>query len=122
MKLHKQFAHPSADKLVSLVRSANLNNKKLEREIRNVSEICDVCAKFKRCPPRPKVSMPLGNKFNEAISMDLKVWSQNLYFLVMVDNATKFCSASVIRDERPRTILNAIFLCWVSIFGPPKKF
>ena len=65
--------------------------------------------------------MPLSSKFNEAVSMDLKVWRQNSYFLVVVDLATRYCSATLITNKQPKTILNALFLCWVSIFGAPNK-
>ena len=121
LKLHKQFAHPSVEKLTKLLRNANILNKELENEIKSVSEKCEICCKFKKPQPRPVVGMPLSSKFNEAVSMDLKVWRQNSYFLVVVDLATRYCSATLITNKQPKTILNALFLCWVSKFGAPNK-
>ena len=116
-KLHKQFAHPSPVKLIKLLRDAKLSDEKLELEIKNVSEKCEACCKYRKPVPRPIVSMPLSSKFNDVIAMDLKFWKNNLYFLVIVDLATRYCSAAVINDKKPKTILKALFLCWVSKFG-----
>ena len=54
--------------------------------------------------------------------MDLKVWGSGCYFFVMVDVATRFCRASVILNKLPDTIINKIFIDWISLFGAPKKF
>ena len=120
-KLHKQFAHPSSVKLIKLLRDAKLSDEKLELEIKNVSEKCEACCKYRKPVPRPIVSMPLSSKFNDVIAMDLKFWKNNLYFLVIVDLATRYCSAAVINDKKPKTILKALFLCWVSKFGAPNQ-
>ena len=52
--------------------------------------------------------------------IDLKTWGSN-YFLVLVDIATRFCAAKVIRNKFPSTIVKGLFLSWVATFGPPKK-
>ena len=38
LKLHKQFAHPSADRLIRLLRDAKKSSVELENEIRIASE------------------------------------------------------------------------------------
>ena len=119
-KLHKQFGHPTPEKLISLIRNANHDNVDLETEIKEVSKNCEACAKFRKPCPRPVVSVPMATKFNETVSMDLKVWGKR-YFIVIVDLATRFCASAVIDDKKPRTILKALFLSWISFFGAPKK-
>ena len=109
LKLHKQFGHPSAQKLVKLIKNSNFSSPQLEKKIEMVSETCEICARFKKPPPRPVVSVPLASKFNEAVSMDLKVWGTS-YFLVIVDIATRFCVAELIRNKQPKTILNSFLL------------
>ena len=52
--------------------------------------------------------------------MDLKVWN-NSYFLVIVDLATRFCTATVITNKMPHTIIKGLFVSWITIFGAPKK-
>ena len=121
LKLHKQFAHPTPEKLIRLLKCAKMNNSDLEEQVKSVSETCNICCKLRKPTPRPIVSIPLAYKFNETISVDLKVWKVNLYFLVIVDIATRYCSAIVIRDKNPKTIIKGLFLTWISHFGAPRK-
>ena len=37
----------------------------------------------------------------------------------MVDMATRFCSASVISNKLPNTIINVLFIHWILILGAP---
>ena len=77
LKLHKQFSHPTAFKLISLIKNADANNPELEKAIIAVTDACQTCAKFKKPKSRPVVSIPMASKFNEVISMDLKVWGRD---------------------------------------------
>ena len=120
-KLHRQFCHPSSEKLIRLIRNTSIKNKKkLENEIRSTTEKCITCIKFKRRIPRPPVCFPMATTFNETVAMDLKIWGKN-YFLVMVDMATRFCTASVINNKLPATIIKNFLLSWITLFGAPKK-
>ena len=121
LKLHKQFGHPSVEKLLKLIRDANINDRKLEVSIAEVTEKCEICCRFKKARPCPIVSMPLASKFNDVVAFDLKVYERNL-FLVMVDHATRFCAATIVSNKRPSTIIKGIFLSWIAIFGAPNKF
>ena len=120
-KLHKQFGHPSFQKLISLVKNAGVDNRNLEEALEKYSNNCDTCKKFSRPKPRPVVSLPMATKFNETVSMDLKSYRDG-YFLVMVDLATRFCAAAFVRNKLPSTIIRNIFTSWISLFGPPSKF
>ena len=102
------------------MKKAGRGDKDLFEAIGEVSKKCVVCAKLKKSPPRPAVSLPLASKFNDAVSMDLKCWGSK-YFLVIVDVATRFVTATVIDNKQPGTIINGIFLSWIVIFGSPKK-
>ena len=120
VKLHRQFGHPGADKLIQLLRSAKMSNKSVENEIRNISAVCEICIRLKKAPPRPVVSLPMASHFNETIAMDLKFY-EDIYFLVIVDLATRYCSASVIRDKRSSTIVKNVMISWISRWGPSKR-
>ena len=121
-KLHKQFAHPTSDKLKKFLLGAGRNDQLLLKAIDEVTEKCETCIKYKRQRPRPVVALSMGNVFNETVAMDLKVWKQGLYFFVVVDVATRFCRATVITDKSPKTIIRELFCNWISLFGAPKKF
>ena len=66
--------------------------------------------------------MSMASVFNETVAMDLKVYKQGIYFLVLVDVATRFCRAAVITDKKPETVVKELFVNWISLFGAPKKF
>ena len=111
MKLHKQFGHPSSSRLI---------NNVLENKILEVTKVCVVCKKFQKSAPRPVVSLPVASNFNEVIAMDLKCHGK-LYFSVIVDVFTKYCAAAFINDKKPATIMQNLFVSWITIFGPPRK-
>jgi len=120
-KLHKQFAHPSSEKLKKFLIGAGRNDSLLLKAVDDITNKCETCIKYKRQPPRPVVAMSMANVFNETIAMDLKIWKQGTYFLVCVDLATRFCRATVITDKSPTTIIKGLFISWISLFGAPKK-
>lgn len=120
LKLHRQFGHPTSEKLNKLISDAGVKDSGLRKAVETVSRDCKVCCKFKKARPRPIVCMPMASKFNDVISMDLKVWG-NCYFLVIVDLATRYCTATVIRDKCANTIIKALFLKWIVTFGAPRK-
>ena len=119
VKLHRQFGHCSVNKLIDLVNKAGCNNQNLISAIQKVSSNCAICKKFKKPPLRPIVSVPIASKFNDVVSMDLKVWGAK-YFLVIIDLATRYCTAAVINNKNPATIISKFFLHWIVIFGSPR--
>lgn len=121
-KLHKQFSHPSEQNLVKLLGDAGCNNgESLVNIVRKVSESCAVCKLFKKTPPRPVTCMPLAKDFNDVLTMDLKFWRPSIYFMHMIDAATRFSKSVVIRDKRPATIIEKFMVEWVGTFGRPQK-
>ncbi|CAL4061416.1 unnamed protein product [Meganyctiphanes norvegica] len=78
------------------------------------------CVQLQRPPPRPVVCIPMASEFNEAVSMDLKIYGK-YYFLVIVDMATRFCAATVVQNKCPSTIITGLFTSWITTFGAPKK-
>ena len=116
LKLHKQFAHATAKKVVDLVRNAGVNNKKLENSVHKVCSSCDVCKRFRKPTPRPVVGFSIGQVFNEAISMDLKSW-EGSYFFVIIDIATRYCTATLISNKLASTIIKKLFTSWIVLFG-----
>ena len=121
LKLHRQFGHPNSTKLVKLIKSAGIRDTDLERELEKLSKSCETCLKFKRPVPRPIVALPLASKFNQVVAMDLKSFGDG-YFLVLVDHATRYCASAYICNKKPATVVQALFMIWISLFGPPSKF
>ena len=119
LSLHKQFAHPSKEKMLRLIKVAGITDVELEEEIRKIEETCDTCIKFKRTLCRPVVSVPKATHFNDMISMDLKIWKEK-YFLVIIDMATRYCNACIITSKAADIIIDAVMKHWGTIFGAPK--
>ena len=103
-----------------MLRNAEMLDCDMEKQIRSVTENCEVCIKYKRPTPRPVVSVQMAEKFNEVIAMDLKQVQQYLV-LVMVDLATRYCVASVIANKSAKTVVGSVFRNWISLFGAPRK-
>ena len=122
-KLHKQFAHPSTKRLKSLLIDAGGYTEEHLECVDKVTENCDVCKRYKKTPARPVVSLPLATEFNEVVAVDLKEWKPNVYFLHLVDVATRFSLATVVRKKTPEIITGKIMTMWIgSGMGPPKRF
>ena len=88
IKLHRQFAHPSAEKLIKLLKESGIENKDLFKLVNEVSVNCDTCVRHKRSPLRPAVGFPLASTFNECLAVDLKAFGPNVYILHIIDHLT----------------------------------
>ena len=122
-KLHKQFAHPSAKRLKSLLKDAGGYTEEHLECVDRVTDNCNVCKRYKKTPARPVVSLSLATEFNEAVAMDLKEWKPNVYFLHLVDIAKRFSLAAVTKKKTPEVITEKIMTLWTgSGMGPPKQF
>ena len=120
-KLHRQFAHPSAERLKKLLKDARRDDRVLMDSVDKITKECDICIMYKRPRPRPVVTLPLASTFNETVAMDLKKW-HGAHFLVMVDLASRFCTAVVIANKSTDTVVTAIFKSWITLFGVPRNF
>ena len=71
---------------------------------------------------RPAIGFPVASRFNETVAMDLKSMGNNLYILHMIDHATRYSSACLIRNKKKETIIKAVMEYWIRIFGAPGAF
>jgi hypothetical protein len=124
-KIHLQFGHGNWKKVFDLLcgayERANLGKTllgEIEEELKDISEQCDVCQRYKVTPARPVVGLPMAKVFNEVVAMDLGEL-EGRKFLVMVDMATRFCQAAWIPNKKPSVIVQAIVEKWLSVFGAP---
>ena len=54
--------------------------------------------------------------------MDLKEYSKNVWFLHLIDLATRHSAAAVIRSKDKDVIAKKLCQIWIAIFGSPHKF
>ena len=120
VKLHRQFSHPSKEKMNGLVNSAGIEDLEFLKVLEETADKCEICIKYKRSPPKPVVGFALATRFNEALSMDIKEIC-GIKVLHMIDNFTRYSAAVVLKSKESSEILKAVFRYWVAYFGPPAK-
>ena len=120
-KLHRQFSHPTADRLIRLVRNQNENCEELVREIKDVTANCQICLEYRKTPPKPVVGLPLATRFGQLVAMDLKQFGK-VHLLHLIDHATRLSGGCVVRTKKPAVIIRQIFQFWISIYGAPEAF
>ena len=120
-KLHLQFGHAPAHRIIELLKDAGKQDDKLSKQIQSVVQDCDTCKIYQKAKNRPVVSFNLAKDFNEVISMDLK-FIESHGILHIIDNATKFSSAAVLKGKKKEEIVEKIFLHWIQVFGSPENF
>ena len=122
VKLHKQFSHPTSDRLIHLLRKAGYDDDDLYKEVIGVTKDCQICKVYRKPSARPVVGMPLATQFNECVAMDLKQFAPGIWFLHLIDHATRFSASAVVTSKKREDILRGIFRIWITIFGPPSRF
>lgn len=120
LKLHRRFAHANSARIIKLLKNAGKHDKSLEKELIGLDNTCDFCFKHKRASPRPSVSLPLANEFNELVAIDLKQ-IDGKWVLHCVDYLTRFSSAHVLKNKESNEIIEKFFMIWISVYGPPQK-
>ena len=120
-KLHKQFSHPSGQKMCKLAKDSGIIDKQFLNILNEFPSQCDVCRKYKKACPKPIVGFPLANTFNEVVAMDLKEIKGHKV-LHLIDHATRYSVAVKVPNKEANTIISAIFKHWISYFGSPKSF
>lgn len=122
LKLHRQFAHAPSYKLQTLLKNAGYSKKSFMKVLDKVCETCEVCSRYVKPKPRPVVGLPRAKDFNDCVAMDLKTIEGSVTFLHMIDCATRFSLAKIIPNKHKETIVNALCIGWISLFGSPRRF
>ena len=122
-KLHHQFGHPSARRLILLFKDAGINDKETNAIADKLTDNCDTCVKFSKTPSRPIVSMNMAHEVNDIVTLDLKEFVKGkIYFLHMIDLASRFSRSCVIKSKEPNVIVESIITQWIgSGLGAPSK-
>ena len=120
LKLHKRFAHASSARIIKLLNNADMADKEVFKELEKLDAKCDFCLRHRRAAPRPTVSLPLAYEFNELVTMDLKQ-IDGVWILHCCDYVTRFSSCHVLSSKDSQEVMNAMFKCWITLFGPMQK-
>ena len=123
MLLHRRLAHPAPENLTRMLRLAGAKKKYVE-----ISKklLCPTCNDI-RAPDRPKAvrSNMRPTVFNEVLHVDLKYAKdakKQLYVaLSMVDGATNYHQAVLLKNREPENVARSLVEKWLSLFGPPRE-
>ena len=127
-KLHLQFGHPGWERLYKLIEESKKegedNNieemRETKRIVKEASENCEICLRYKKTPARPIVGMSWARKFNQIVAVDLGQL-EGKTFLLMVDMASKYCQAGWVESKKPEEIMEVLLEKWIGVFGAPKE-
>ena len=116
--LHLRWFHCSAEKMHSLLKTAGVPTQVLQ-QVHAVCETCRVCRMWKRPGDRAVTSMRTSSAFGEAVQVDLLFVESNI-ILHMIDEATRFTMAVVIKTKQPQDLISAMTNSWFRLFGAPR--
>lgn len=124
LKLHRQFFHPSTDKLFNLIQKARPEHatKETRKSLEDITARCDPCQRIQSAPLRFRVSFGAENvRFNERIIVDI-MYIDGDPILHIIDEGTHFNAARFLPDVGTDTIWKTILLSWTSIYtGMPHR-
>jgi transposase InsO family protein len=125
-KLHKYFAHASAESLWRLIKNSSNPDAYTQTEVATACDKCPTCQVHKRRMPKKKTSLPRSTAFNQVVCIDLKCHSDGSYVLWIVDDATRLIAGHVIKNKQPETIISALDTAWITGHGKgpglPEKY
>ena len=113
IKIHRQFAHPSPDKMSILIKNSGSWKPNMNAIIKDIAEKCEICNTHKRTPSRPIVCLPLASKFGELVCLDLKKFEQ-YQIIYMIDGYSRLTIAKLSVSKLPKDIINALLESWVA--------
>ena len=123
-KIHRQFKHPSTDKLMNLLKRSKLKDvdRNTRKMLEEIAQSCETCTTFSRPPERFRVTSPPDQIiFNEEVALDL-MWLEGKAILHVVDCHTHFNSASALKGHSVEDVWEAFIKCWTSLYtGYPRK-
>ena len=121
LHIHRQFCHPPFHFLEKVLNGLGDVDDEFMSVLKDVSDNCLVCKRFKPSMPKPAVGHlldPDTAKFNEIVTGDLKVRNGKL-ILYLIDIFSRFTRAIFIPNKKPETVIGKIISIWTSLFGSP---
>ncbi len=122
--MHRNFAHPSAEKLYKLLLLARPEDTTAEtlKMLQDIARSCDPCQRIQNAPSRFRVSFGADNLcFNERIFLDV-MYLDGLPVLHVIDEATHFSSARFLTNVSTKCIWQTFVECWSAIYiGLPNR-
>ena len=122
-KLHHGLGHPSAETLVKTLTNAHAREDIIECAKHFT---CNTCAGRRPPASAAKSGPPPATAFNDRLQMDVLYFkygdgNQKAACLHVVDTATRFGAARLLKRETGEEVTKAFERCWVRPYGAPKR-
>ena len=118
---HHDLGHPSE---TALMRLARLARKSPDHLYYIKHWQCPVCLQRKAPPTTQRASaIQRPEQFDRLVGFDLKykrdVNGQQFVLMYILDVATRYSAATVLKNKEPATVAKSFWKNWWSTFGPP---
>ena len=101
-----------SERLKRLSKNVGCNDSKVIKLVDEFVENCKSRRKYKKFFLKPAVAFPVAEGFNEIVCMDLKeIQKGGLWFLYMIDGATKYTVAVLIDRKNSEVVVYRICQC-----------
>ena len=122
IKLHRQIGHCTESRLLKLIESSKFDKEQVSKIVKDVSENCDTCKRYKRRSLKPIVSLSLASEFHQTVAMDQITYEEGVWILNLIDLFSRYSVACVRRSKKQDVMIHAIMKRWISYFGKPRRF
>ena len=78
IKLHRQIGHCTESRLLKLIESSKFDKEQVSKIVKDVSENCDTCKRYKGRSLKQVVTLPLALEINQTVAMDLITYEQGV--------------------------------------------
>ena len=117
LKLHRYFAHRSGHKLWENLFQPAGKLKGKKKLVLDMLGKCEICKRYKKTPPRPKVGLPKARDVNDVVSLDLQIFKKDgkkeIGIMYIHDEFSKLIKGQVINDKKKETIIKGIENKWI---------
>ena len=116
--MHQGFYHPSAEKLLNLIKRAEPKHATPEVRalLKDISERCRICQYHSPKPRRFTASINEGIVFNRVVILDL-MWIHKRPLLHVIDKDTHYPAARFLLEESVDQVWQTFLLCWVATYN-----
>ena len=115
-RLHLRWWHASAARMESLLKAAGVSANVI-KQIAPTVESCAICRMWQRPGHRSMTTTRTVDKFGQSVQVDL-LFVEEYIVLHMIDEAIRWTATALIPDRQTQTILSAITLAWIKLYGP----
>ncbi|CAE7831349.1 unnamed protein product, partial [Symbiodinium microadriaticum] len=119
-RLHRNLGHPNNRDLRVVLAQSGANRLVVETA---ENYQCPTCRKLAPPVQVPKTTLRTTFRFNERLLSDtvwLQVLDKTVPVITMMDAATRYVAARVVRRATSTEFLQALERGWIRVFGPPR--